>query len=667
MGKIRDFFRRDKPLPPDLISSRLRELGVEDEGIYFNKPPKNTRRKPASSSRPPRPRLPSPSSSSSSASEYSFEPREPPRRRNASRPPSPPHARNRSPPRRAIPRQRRAASPPWPRRAAEQRDGSGAAAATPSPPPPDTTSDYLIAAALELEADDFDDLVESSRAFQEPAPSPRHGSSPATPISRRALPSRQPAAAPPSINVIPRKAPPSVARKAGELPQYRSFSSPLERPRPRLQTESTPPVKFGPSPGQPRFANPPSPPPVSPFPASNNPFRQSIPDSGYSSALSTPQKTGDYDLSPPAAAPAHTQASLLEAAASTPSQAPPSSPTAYHHPQRPPKSVPNFSKPSISVVPHHTPYFSYPAALPHEPQAPQVHPAPPHSAPSVPPKIPYAPEARVTIATASPRPPTPPPHPPSPPPPLTASTCVGHMEELPISHFPASAISSACTHSMLDLCIECIGESLTSQVSAKHWAAVSCPLCHVALSFEEVKRWAPPETFSKYCVAANREALRQMEGFVSCPVEDCGGGQIHLDGAAQPMVICIKCAVAYCFTHGKWHADLTCEEVDNPALAERRRAAEEARLRAEEDARIRDDQEARREVAQLRAQREAIEAARKARRLEEELGEIEAMKISKRCIGPACKWRAEKDENCKHVTCEWFGTLYRTSIASAQN
>lgn len=87
-------------------------------------------------------------------------------------------------------------------------------------------------------------------------------------------------------------------------------------------------------------------------------------------------------------------------------------------------------------------------------------------------------------------------------------------------------------------------------------------------------------------------------------------------------------------------------------MVEEKRAAEEAELRRQEDERMRSDYD-RRAVEEVREQRRQREAEMAARLREERQGERMVMRISKRCIGPGCNWRAEKDERCKHVTCKY--------------
>lgn len=56
--------------------------------------------------------------------------------------------------------------------------------------------------------------------------------------------------------------------------------------------------------------------------------------------------------------------------------------------------------------------------------------------------------------------------------------------------------------------------------------------------------------------------MEEDENFFWC-TSDCGSGQIHDSGSAQPIVVCIKCSHRSCFRHGvNWHEDLSCEEYD---------------------------------------------------------------------------------------------------------
>ncbi|KAK2939399.1 IBR domain [Fusarium oxysporum f. sp. vasinfectum] len=61
---------------------------------------------------------------------------------------------------------------------------------------------------------------------------------------------------------------------------------------------------------------------------------------------------------------------------------------------------------------------------------------------------------------------------------------------------------------------------------------------------------------------ALRAAVEEDENFFWC-TSDCGSGQIHDSGSAQPIFVCIKCSHRSCFRHGvNWHEDLSCEEYD---------------------------------------------------------------------------------------------------------
>lgn len=235
--------------------------------------------------------------------------------------------------------------------------------------------------------------------------------------------------------------------------------------------------------------------------------------------------------------------------------------------------------------------------------------------------------------------------------PATAN-CSGCLEELPMSKFPIVPITSTCTHSLSVICQTCIRDSLTAQLSEKAPSAITCPICFASMTYNDMQRNAAVEIFQRYDTRIAHGAMEDLSDFVWCPMGGCGAGQIHSDGKRKPRAICVRCLKPYCYFHRQeWHRGLTCEEFDHPEILEQRRTAEEAELRRQEERRIRDEED-RRAVEEARRERARREAERAARRQEELKGEREAMRISKRCIGPGCRWRAEKDENCKHVTCE---------------
>ena len=241
----------------------------------------------------------------------------------------------------------------------------------------------------------------------------------------------------------------------------------------------------------------------------------------------------------------------------------------------------------------------------------------------------------------------------SPPALLTSalSTCKACLEELPISKFPTTKISATCSHPLIDICEDCVQESLRVQVSSQSTSTIGCPLCHSPVTHTDMKYHAAPEIFEIYDLRTAQNTMENVPGFVWCPIGDCGAGQIHEGGDREPMVTCVRCRKPYCFVHHlEWHQGLTCQEFDHPGLVQKNRAAEEAQLRRQEDERIRSEND-RRAVEEVRQQRRKRAAERDARLREEQQGYMAAMRISKRCIGPGCNWRAEKDEHCKHVTC----------------
>ena len=167
-----------------------------------------------------------------------------------------------------------------------------------------------------------------------------------------------------------------------------------------------------------------------------------------------------------------------------------------------------------------------------------------------------------------------------------------------------------------------------------------------------MRRNAAPDVFARYDERTAHNAIENIPGFVWCPMNGCGAGQIHDGQDREPIVTCVHCRQSFCFIHRrKWHRGLTCDQVDrNPELEEEGGTTdEEAEVRKQKGKQKMRNGHERTAAESKRSKKEAETAAR---RIEERLGEAEVKRISKRCPGPGCNWRSEKDNGCKHVTCK---------------
>jgi hypothetical protein len=248
--------------------------------------------------------------------------------------------------------------------------------------------------------------------------------------------------------------------------------------------------------------------------------------------------------------------------------------------------------------------------------------------------------------------------------------CITCCETLSPSLFPTRRITSTCDHSKSDevlrrICKTCLARHLDVQLERSGPNGLTCPICLAALTHDDVKQWASPQTFARYDELRTRHAVSSDPDFVWCCNPECGAGQMHTSGSASPIVTCHICRSRTCFNHhGAWHEGLTCTEFDHPEVAEERRRQENAEIEAiarqqEEIARDRRAQEAAAQIRQRRQEeqeKERIARARHAeqarRRNEERLGETEVMKTSKPCPGPQCSYRVYKIDGCRHMTCK---------------
>lgn len=224
------------------------------------------------------------------------------------------------------------------------------------------------------------------------------------------------------------------------------------------------------------------------------------------------------------------------------------------------------------------------------------------------------------------------------------SQCSVCAEDRRLDEYPTELVTSACMHSMSDVCKQCMRTYIASSLSSRGTTAICCPVCREMMSYFDVWRNAAPEDFNRYDERMALESLQNEPGFRWCPYQGCPGGQIQVYGDAEPKVTCNHCRQPYCFIHRiRWHGGLTCSQYDDMTELERQiREAEEAAEREVGHGTA----SASLEELKVR-QGDAIDRER--REAEERQGEAYVRNISKRC--PGCTSPTEKNGGCKHMTC----------------
>lgn len=254
--------------------------------------------------------------------------------------------------------------------------------------------------------------------------------------------------------------------------------------------------------------------------------------------------------------------------------------------------------------------------------------------------------------------------------------CIICTDTKPVTDFPFFTITSNCTHTPTT-CLECVAASIRSDLNSRLWSEIRCPECREPLQYDDVQRYADPETRERYQTLSFRSALSGVDNFVWCS-SGCGSGQVHDGGVDSPIVICIMCNRRTCFAHRvAWHENLACDEYDalqadptnfrsrfeleNEAAEEegrRRREQEDAdrvyaqslaedeQLRAEDVARQEKvAREAKEKEERLREERrraqEAMRAVVARKKREEEKSNRTLARTTKPC--PGCGWAIEKN------------------------
>lgn len=292
--------------------------------------------------------------------------------------------------------------------------------------------------------------------------------------------------------------------------------------------------------------------------------------------------------------------------------------------------------------------------------------------------------------------------------------CIACLEILSLNLFPEERITSVCDHSSSDLaksfiCKSCLSQHIQARLEEHGPKEVSCPICRVTLSFQEVQKWATTQTFRHVDRLLTRQALALDPNFIWCCNPRCEAGQVHVSGVDAPIVTCHSCNSRGCFYHQvTWHEGLTCEEFDNPGLTEERHLSDlqtEQAIRNQElqhiasvRLQIQSDEEIarnlgerethvkasrrgfRRQQAEERRIQQQVEEEWRSRQkaeglgmkrlweeqrqkkpklakdnkkwMEERSGELLVLKSSRPCPGPGCSYRISKADGCNHMTCK---------------
>ncbi|KAF7889978.1 uncharacterized protein EAF02_002393 [Botrytis sinoallii] len=131
-------------------------------------------------------------------------------------------------------------------------------------------------------------------------------------------------------------------------------------------------------------------------------------------------------------------------------------------------------------------------------------------------------------------------------------------EELALADFP-DRITAGCAHDS-SCCNGCLSQSICVQIETIQWDQLACPECPELLSFDNVKSFASEADFIRtlsYLISVLIQSSQTVLG------PNCGNGQIHQDGDAQPIMTCGTCSFKTCFTHKMpWHTGLTCGQYD---------------------------------------------------------------------------------------------------------
>ncbi|KAJ8128515.1 hypothetical protein O1611_g5117 [Lasiodiplodia mahajangana] len=219
---------------------------------------------------------------------------------------------------------------------------------------------------------------------------------------------------------------------------------------------------------------------------------------------------------------------------------------------------------------------------------------------------------------------------------LPTAKCTSCFERKTLRNFPRTTVTSNCKHAATS-CRTCIAAFLEWQSLNGLVARLSCPQCPEPLTFEQIWRFATPETFQsgrtgdEYARFVTRRSPSQAR--IEAPVEE-----------------------KYALRDEKLRqGNIDANNAISRNLMEARQAAEAGRLTAVEkeacERRLAEETAAR--GAERRRQEEEEEEARELlerRRQEEEMTRKLIRQVTKPC--PNCGVPIEKNGGCDHMHCK---------------
>jgi hypothetical protein len=81
--------------------------------------------------------------------------------------------------------------------------------------------------------------------------------------------------------------------------------------------------------------------------------------------------------------------------------------------------------------------------------------------------------------------------------PTTGAECVICLESLDPTYFPKRKITLYCAHEP-NVCLQCLSQSISTQLTSKVWDQIDCPSCSARLDFLDIRTFADLVVFERY-------------------------------------------------------------------------------------------------------------------------------------------------------------------------